>query len=221
MSWFSRHRRRRETLGPAPISSGPHNSPGLATLVGELDKRPPRAILDLGPSSTENVEFLSAYGGKVLIQDLFRSSGAQPGSRTSAYRFEDLDQLPIPGSDDGPFDVLLVWDLLHYFERPQCAELMAQLAGLCAPGALVMVMASAIAPIPATPIQFKIDRADRLLYTLHDDSKVDPPNLRTRDVELLMADFRPLRSFQLRNGLQEFVFTYEGKLRPKAGRESQ
>lgn len=220
MSWFSRRGRRREPPGPTAIASGPHNSPGLATLIGELEKRSPPAILDLGPSSTENVEFLSAYGGKVLIQDLFRSSGAQPGSRTTAYRFEELSELPIPGPDDGPFDTVLIWDLLHYFDRGQAAELLAQLVPLCAPGALVLVMASAIAPIPATPIQFKIDTADRLLYTLHDDSMVDPPNLRTRDIELLMRDFRPLRSFQLRNGLQEFVFTFEGK-RNKANREGK
>jgi hypothetical protein len=156
------------------------------------------------------VEFFSRYCDNVSIQDLFRSGGGEEGARNLVFRFSDLDSLPLPQAKDGPYDVILVWDLLHYFEKAHRGILMKRLHKLCAPKAMVFIMASATAAIPAIPVHFKIDSKDHLTYSLADGATmVAAPGLRTRDVEQMMLGFSPLRSFQLRNGMQEFVFSYE------------
>lgn len=213
MSWFSRRRpkddRKAGEIAPPELSSGVQRSPGLALLSQELAKRPPGAILDLGSSSTETVQFLSRYCDNISIQDLFQSARPPAGARATIFRFDDgaLQALPEAGEK---FDLILVWDLLHYFERSECAPLIDRLAARCQPGALVFLLASAIAPIPLTPIRFKVHSVELLDYHLPSEERVASPQLRTRDVEQIMAGFSPVRLFQLRNGLQEFLFRYEG-----------
>ncbi|MEL7061895.1 MAG: hypothetical protein AAGN46_17850, partial [Acidobacteriota bacterium] len=79
-------------------------------------------------------------------------------------------------------------------------------------------------PVGRTKEMQQIPSSDRLIYAF--DSEVgEPPGLRTRDVEKAMRGFRPLRTFQLRNGLQELVFVRRddvdaGKAGGEAGERS-
>ena len=102
----------------------------------------------------------------------------------------------------------MIWDLLHYFEPALQERCVARLAALCHPDALVLLVASANTPIPTTPIHFKIRDQETLEYGIATEARAPSPQLRTRDIELIMAGFQPVRLFQLRNGLQEFVFRY-------------
>jgi hypothetical protein len=79
MSWFSsRGAGSREhpdkEHGAAPATpSGPqsHRSLGLASLLEGFSGRPRLQVLDLGPAVGGNVEFLSRFGCKLFIQDLY------------------------------------------------------------------------------------------------------------------------------------------------------
>jgi SAM-dependent methyltransferase len=204
MIWFKRKRPRGQMPGPTGVVSGVHRSPGLAVLCDVLEERAGSTVLDLGPSSTENVAFLAQLGANVQIQDLFRSSGGAHGSRAEIYRFDDVAGLPLP--TEGRFDAILVWDLLHYFDPKQVPSLIERLATVSRPGTLLLACASATAPIPPTPIQFKIARRDRLEYLVAEEARTSAPDLSPRRVEKLLPGFQPLRIFQLRNGMQELLF---------------
>ncbi|HVR10059.1 MAG TPA: class I SAM-dependent methyltransferase [Thermoanaerobaculia bacterium] len=78
MSWFSsRGAGPREPPdkdhGSAAAASGPqsHRSLGLASLLEGFSGRPRLQVLDLGPAVGGNVEFLSRFGCKLYIQDLY------------------------------------------------------------------------------------------------------------------------------------------------------
>ena len=91
MSWFSRRQPKAPKpagLAPPGLATGPHRSPGLAILSAELEKRPPRSILDLGASSTETVRFLSRFCDNIHVQDLFHSSETRSGARSTIFRFD-------------------------------------------------------------------------------------------------------------------------------------
>lgn len=220
MSWFLGRSKpksdKAEGIGLPGIATGLHRSPGLALFVAELANRPPRAILDLGSSSTETVGFLSRFCDNISIQDLFQSARAQSGTRSTVFRFGDDITSALP-TEGGKFDAVLIWDLLHYFDRSRIGAFVDLLAARCHDDALVYLMASAISPIPLTPIHFKIDREDMLFYQVASKERAESPQLRTRDVEQIMAAFRPLRLFQLRNGLQEFLFRFEDVSELEAG----
>ncbi len=216
MSWFSRRQSNvPKPVGIAPpgLATGLHRSPGLELLSAEIEKRRPRAILDLGCSSTDTVRYLSQLCDNLSVQDLFQSTETRSGARSTIFRFaaDVVAGLPDPGER---FDVILIWDLLHYFDGPRLAPFVAQLAAHCREDALIFLLASAIAPIPLTPIRFRIHDRETLHYQVESTERVASPQLRTRDVEQIMAAFTPLRLFQLRNGLQEFLFRYAGRELP-------
>jgi len=210
MRWpFSHPKPRGEPPGPTRLESGVHRAPGLATLCDGLAGEKARSVLDFGPSSTENVEFLSRLVERVQIQDLFRSCGGTYGARAEIYRFPAVERIALP--EDGPYDAILLWDLLHYFEPSQIPPLVARLGRLSRPGSRVLLIASAKVPIPPTPVQFKIAGRDRLVYRVATDQRLPPPQLTPRQIEKLFRGFAPLRLFQLRNGLQELLFVYRGE----------
>lgn len=217
MTWPFVRRRLVRGAEAGRVTPGAHASPGLRLLVESWERRPPRSILDLGPTSTESLAFLTAKAENVEVWDLFQSAGewragADGRSRVRAdvFRF-DLDEIELP---DALYDVILAWDLLHYFRPEERVEFGRDLGDLAADGALLHLLASNIAPIPATPIHFKIlgkrrgrDGDDyHVDYVLPSDPEFPTPGLPTRQVEAALPDFRPIRHFQLRNGLQELVF---------------
>lgn len=209
MSWFSRRKGKVEALGPAVLQSGVYRSPGLTRLGKELDRRRPESILDLGPSSTENVNFLSRYTTNLCIQDLFNGACHDTGRRSTAFRFGAADELELPPLGDR-FDVVLMWDLIHYFAPEERRRFVARLASYCEPNAFVFLLGSSLTGVPLVPIQFKIETEESLFYSVQDDERMEPGGLTTRLVEGVMENFEPLRCFQLRNGLQEFLFRYRG-----------
>lgn len=201
MSWFGRKKRNPRGAEAGQIEEGIQPSPGLELLVQSIRRRRPEAILDLGPTSTESLQFLSKLADEVDVCDLFQDASHR-GRRSDAFRF-DPDRLDLP---DRRFDVILAWDLLHYFAPQDRRAFGRRLADLAEDHALVLVTASNIAAIPATPIHFKILTEDRLRYVLPEGAKIASPGLQTRPVEQALLDFEPIRNFQLRNGVQEMLF---------------
>lgn len=208
MAWFSS---RRKPQGEYPeevgVTSGPHRSPGLTALSEELDKRRVEAILDLGASFHENVRYMSRYCGNIVIRDLANAHGQKlSGPRASLFQ---IDVEALAASDDTLYDAILLWDLLHYVDRTRLMDFSRRLARMARPGALALLLASGSTPIPMTPVQFRIRDRNSLIYQVQGERRSAAPQFTPRAVEKLLAGFRPVRFFQLRNGLQEFLLQYE------------
>lgn len=202
MNWF----RRKKTFRPGHVEAGQiregiHPSPGFALLSDHMRRHRPKSILDLGPTSTESLGFLTKMADEVDVCDLFQDA-SHHGRRSEAFRF-DPDALQLP---EKRFDVILVWDLLHYFSDDGRREFGGMLAEKAQDEAVVMVSASNLSAIPATPIHFKIVTEDRLKYVVPEGPRISSPGLQTRVVDQALAEFVPIRHFQLRNGMQEVVF---------------
>ncbi len=208
MSWFSR-RKPKVDVGPAELQSGVYRSPAMSRLGQELKRRRPSSILDLGASSTENVSYFSEYTTNLCIQDLFHGACDDSGKRSTAFRFGGIDSLEMPAEGER-FDVMLMWDLLHYVEPEEQRRFVARLASHCQPDAILFLIGASSGKMPLMPIQFKIESDDSLFYTVPEGGRTTTVGLTTRQVEGLMVDFQPMRCFQLRNGLQEFIFRYRG-----------
>jgi hypothetical protein len=217
MSWFTRRKPRGQKPTSLLLETGPRPSPGIQELCRILASAEEPAVLDLGSSSTENVTFLSRFSEKVTLHDLYRSASGEAGARSQVFHFDDSVAEHLP-EGAGLFDAVLLWDLLHYFGRESFELFSVRLAELCRPGALVYAIASNHAKLPQTPIHFKILGEDSLHYEVPPGERASGVQLTTREVERRMALFEPLRLFQLRNGLQEFLFRYPPpKEEPKGG----
>ncbi len=187
--------------------SGVHRSPGMAVLSDELAKRRVESILDLGTSLNENLEYLSRFCENISIRDLVGAGSVEPEVPRATLFEIDVESSAL--DVDTRFDVVLLWDLLHYVKRSQSERFVTRLTHLCRPDALVLLMASGSTPIPLTPLRLKIRDHDHLTYEVTGERRSDAPHFTPRGVEQIMQGFRPVRFFQLRNGLQEFLFRYE------------
>jgi len=207
MSLFSRRKPQGKPTGPVSLVTGTHRSPGLTILTADIERRPPESVLDLGPSSRENLSFLTRFTDNVSILDVAGSD--QLRSPRAAPLVIDLDELRL-GHPGACFDLILLWDLLHYVNRREAQSFSARLAAVCRPGALVLLLASASTPIPPVPLRFRILDREHLLYEVLSDERIPAPGWTARGIEKVMDAFEPVRYFQLRNGLQEFVFRFLG-----------
>ena len=206
MSWFGRKKQFPRGAEAGQIEDAIQPSPGLELLVQTLRRRRPQAILDLGPTSTESLQFLSKLADEVDVCDLFQDASHR-GRRSDVFQF-DPDQLDLPTRR---FDAVLAWDLLHYFAPNDRREFGLRLVDLVSDHGLVLVVASNFAAIPPTPIHFKILTEDRVRYVLPEGATIPSPGLHTRQVEQALLGFEPMRNFQLRNGVQEMLFQHPSR----------
>jgi hypothetical protein len=171
-------------------------------------RREPRArLLDLGPALGSNVEFFAALPARLRIADFYGS--LTPVERADAgdgFASAVARVLPLAG-DDG-YDALLFWDLLDYLQPSQIARLAAHLAPACRPGTVLFAMVATGKYLPAEPRRYRLVDRKSILY----EGVTDPtrPGWRYRQpvLEKAMPGFHVTASYLLRNGIQEYLFTY-------------
>jgi hypothetical protein len=251
MSWFSsrgagsreRPDRNQGAAAAAPADPESHRSLGLASLIEAFAGRRRLQVLDLGPAVGGNVEFLSRFGCKLYIQDLYpalvpwqTAMGGlpTPGAATVATidraavreAHETWDARPArEGGEDEEtglvgrfgqllafpeetrFDAVLIWDLINYLERREVAALARQLARFCAPGAQLFALISILKQIPAEPMRFRILDHEHLAYETRTASVRPCPRYAPAELNELLRGFRLDRSFLMRHGTQEYLFT--------------
>ena len=206
MSWFSRSRK--ETASAVVQVEGEqevHRSLGLTALLEAMRRRGQGLwILDLGPAVGANVEFLSRLGCKLHIGDLYASrASAGEGEELGQEFFEQL----FPA--DARLDVVLAWDLFNYLQRKELARLGTLLRRHCRPGALVFALMSIQKQIPAQPIRFRMLEDGQLVYERRTSLERPGPRYAPSEVSGRLKGFRVDRSFLLRHGIQEYLFTRE------------
>lgn len=207
MSWFSFRKEKEpaagstatQTLGDPEV----HKSLALPSLLERMS-RGKTNVLDLGAAVGSNVEFLSQYGCKLSIEDLFQSKTTAEGE-VGAEFFEQF--LPLP--DGAQYDVVLAWDLFNYFTRKELSHLTARLRQACRPGAHVLALVWIHKTIPAQPIRFRFHGKDQLAYERRTTLERPGSRFQPADINQLMSGFRVDRSFLLRHGIQEYLFVRE------------
>ena len=126
-------------------------------MLRELERKRRPRVLDLGPALGASVEFLAGYSVQLFIADLYRSLRSSTGQLPpDAVRLRRVlqEQLPVP--EDGPFDLILAWDLLNYLAADQLEALGQHLGALCRPGGQLFALVSTRGPISDRPMTFEI-----------------------------------------------------------------
>jgi SAM-dependent methyltransferase len=187
---------------------GEHQTLGLGPVLDELRRQRRPRVLDLGPALGTSVEFLAGYSVQLFIADLYRSMRSSTGQLpTDAARLQRAleDQLPVP--EEGPFDLVLAWDLLNYFATDQLEVLGQHLGGLCRPGGQLFALVATRGSISDRPMNFEIVARDLLRWVNTAATERASPCYHETALQRLLDAFAVQTSFLLRNGMQEYVFT--------------
>jgi len=211
MSWFSSRGvspRKEQGRVQTVVEPEVHRSLALSALFEGIRGRKVN-VLDLGSAVGSNVEFLSQYGCKLFIEDLYaalssRTSGEE-GDLAGSEFFADFLSLP----EDTRFDVILAWDLFNYLHRKELATFSEQLRRFSHKGTLLLALISYHKQIPTQPYRFKIKDEQTLVYERRTASERPSPRIAPAEVTGLVKGFRVDRSFLLKHGIQEYLLVRE------------
>jgi hypothetical protein len=186
-----------------------HKSLGLNALLDRVRGDRIYSILDLGPALEANVRFWSQFSCRLHIHDFYRSyrewkAAAVPKEEPEKAAFSALLQF----SDETVFDIILAWDIFNYFDRRQLEALVQRLIRWCRPGTRLFALISSLPNISASPTMFSILNREQLVYEIPTRKTRPCPRHQPREIVRLMARFTVSSSFLLRQGIQEYVFTF-------------
>jgi 2-polyprenyl-3-methyl-5-hydroxy-6-metoxy-1,4-benzoquinol methylase len=186
-----------------------HKSLALAALCQRLRHDRKYHILDLGPALGANVEFFSQFRCKLYIEDFYQSVAEElAAAEAETPSPEQLYQKLLPYAEDIRFDVILCWDLFNYLPRQELQALLKHLTRYCQRGTLLFSLVATHHQIPARPILFKILNKENLIYKTYSSDLRPSIEYKPRDLKLLMQGFQIANTFQLRSGMQEFLFIH-------------
>lgn len=124
----------------------PRRSSGWEALQKELRDRESLRVLDIGPTSPQNINLLTGMGHSVYMADVvheaLRSNWQLPPAAGEDKPGFDIpgffeENLNFPGRE---FDVVLLWATLDYIPEPLVAPLVERLRRVTAPGGRVLAV---------------------------------------------------------------------------------
>jgi len=195
-------------------STTPHgaqetNCPVLASLFDTMDNADKLVILDLGPARAANLEILSRFRCRLLIEDIHELTSAfsEDTADNKAALVNWFEQWA-PGVSPASIDVVIAWDIFNYLNPELCKAFIDLLAPLLKPGAYVYLLAYSQKEMPTQPIPFKIISDDRLEYQLPTKATRPSPRFNQTDLKKYFSEFSVVKSVLLRNGMQEYLFRH-------------
>ncbi len=197
----------RISLEDLQLSPAAYQSLGLNALLRPLQSDRKYRILDLGPALGANVAFWSQFYCRLTLDDFYSDYRARMDSEPEASRERLIADL-LSFDNQTVFDVILVWDLFNYLDPDELLMLVRQLSRWCRKGTVLFALISSLPNIPAKPTLFRILDRERITYQVRTREMRPCARHQPRDVARLLAGFEVSCSFLLRNGTQEYVFTY-------------
>jgi hypothetical protein len=204
--------------GMAANERVPRHSSGWGQLLERMRREESLRVLDIGPTSSTNINFITALGHSIylanLVEDAARRDWIVPQEDGSPGRF-DVDKFlstHLNFSGRG-FDLVLFWDTADYLPEELLGPVLERIHEVMAPGGQMLAMFhSGNVPYSNQPPP----KADFCRYHLTDSSKVDVqragdyPLLNTytnRQVETLLGSFKSFHFFLGKDNVREVIVT--------------
>jgi len=193
------------------ISPDVCKSLGLNALLETVRDDRSYSILDLGPALGDNVRFWSQFSCWLHIQGFYRSyrDWKAEGKPEEEEGEEAAFSALLSFSDETVFDIILAWDLFNYFDLRELGVLVHRLSRWCRPGTKLFALISSLPNISVSPTMFKILNREEMIHEVPTRETRPCPRHQPRDIARVMGRFNVSCSFLLRQGIQEYVFTFE------------
>jgi len=164
-------------------------------LAGERSLR----VLDLGPPSQANVNFITSLGHRIYNEDLFPEF-SRPGFQAEGF-MERVLEYP-----SGLFDGVLGWDLFDLLPDPALAQPLAnRLSEITRTGAGLLLFFHTAEPATAvTAYRSQISSAEALDLFQRGEYRLKRP-YNNRNIENLFREFHGLKFFLAKDGLREVL----------------
>ena len=195
--------------GITPFGAQETSCPVFASLIEIMSNERKWVILDLGPARASNLEVLSRFRCRLLIEDIHELTatlGGEPDGDKAALAnwFEQW----APGVSPASIDVVIGWDIFNYLTTELCKSFIDMLVPLLRPGAYVYLLVYSQREMSAQPVPFKIVSDNRLEYQPLTKATRPSPRFNQTEVKKYFFQFTVAKSVLLRNGMQEYLLRY-------------
>ena len=194
-------------------SAGPltRQSKGLREFWSALRAPEGLQILDFGPASQANINFITGLGHRLCTEDLYRTlqfaaarAAAAPPAPDAPSPEERFFQENLRYRN-GQFDGILCWDVFDLLDDPLVKPLADRLHQLLKPGGMLLSFFHAGQPGQLLPVcQYRICSPDQLQLAERGQGKLRRA-FNNRGIEGLFQQFTSLKFFLTRDSLREVV----------------
>jgi len=199
------------TLVGKPTTRASRRSMGLGEFLHNLtpgtDKK--LCVLDLGPTSPANINFLTDREMRVFNEDIIRAV-KQPEYQTKAEDGSlqlDLDKFFAENLEyaENQFDAILCWDAPDYLPESLVKPLVGRIHTMLKPGGVLLAFFHTQDTGPESPhYRYDITQPDTLQMESRSSSRMERI-FNNRHIENLFKDFASKRFFLGRDNLREVI----------------
>lgn len=191
----------------------PRHSSGWVAMLKHLKEEPNLRVLDVGPTSPQNINFLTGLGHSVYMADVVhealsgpwilppKEKNEEPGFDTNGFFEQNLN------FGGRFFDVVLLWNTLDYIPQGLVQPLVNHLKDALPKGGLVLANFHTKATGPNTEYRrYHITDTDTVEMQVSEPH----PVLRVytnRNIEKLFGDYGNYRFFLAKDNLYEVIIT--------------
>ena len=203
--------RERPTLLTGP--KVPRHSSGWQTLLKHLSEESSLRVLDIGPTSPQNINFLTGMGHSVYMADLVHESlrggwerppaepGDPPGFDVEGFFAQNLN------FHGRQFDVILLWATLDYIPAGLTQALVERLHAAALPGARILAIFHSKALGPHTAYcRYHLTQGPEIQMQESEPFAVQRVYT-NRSIERLFQAFSGSRFFLAKDNLYEVIVT--------------
>jgi hypothetical protein len=189
----------------------PRHSSGWKELQKHLKTQESLRVLDIGPTSSTNINYITTLGHSIymanLVEEAVRTEWVIPGESGEEPRY-DVDRFfetnfNFSGRN---FDVVILWDTVDFLPEPMVEPLFAKLHEVMTPGGLMLAFFHA-SNDPAT-VFCRYHLTDSEVVEIQKAGSFPLLNIYSnRKVETLLRDFSNYRFFLAKDSLREVIVT--------------
>ncbi|HEY0759023.1 MAG TPA: methyltransferase domain-containing protein [Acidisarcina sp.] len=203
-----REERRSGTAGPRI----PRHSSGWSAILKHLKAEPSQRVLDFGPTSPNNINFLTGMGHSVYMADLVQEALSGQWERLTAdHEAPALDETGFFSSNldlgDRRFDVVLLWTTIDYLPDSLIPPLIARLHASMQPGAQLLAFFHTKS-LGAETAFCRYHLVDSSNIEMQENARYPVLHVYTnREIERLFNAFAGCRFFLARDNVYEVIIT--------------
>jgi hypothetical protein len=211
MRWFrgGETTESKETGKPEAAKRRSRHSVGFAEFTRSLPGDGKLSVLDLGPTSSANIGFLTGLGGRVNNEDILRASQ----DRSYALRQEDGTEILDPQKffvenlnyPERTFDAILCWDIPDFLNEALVKPMVERTQKIMKPGGILLAFFHTKESGPDSPYcHYHIVNSEVLDLEPRPDFRLQRV-FNNRHIENLFKGFSSLKFFLARDNIREVL----------------
>jgi hypothetical protein len=189
----------------------PRHSSGWKELQKHLKTQEALRVLDIGPTSSTNINYITGLGHSIymanLVEEAARPEWIAPVEAGEEPRYDIERFFEVNLNFSGrQFDVVTLWDTVDFLPEPLVEPVFAKLHEVMAPGGLMLAFFHANNDPNAVFCRYHL--SDTEVVEMQKAGKYPLVNIYSnRKVENLLREFGSYRFFLAKDSLREVIIT--------------